>query len=190
MANQAGPPAHVLSNRLLGRLRGRQPKADRSPSRDRQAQAWCRRLRGRGSAETRLFPPGRGPFAIDRFGERLRNRDGKHRARERVRPLCRHVQPSLVQSLSRAAGRRDGSVPHRTAAIRIQAQRAHPRSLRELFGDPAVTGPADRGLQRPAHDRRENVPVAPDDARSGGGRKPCPTPTSSCHTCWGPIENP
>ena len=37
-------------------------------------------------------------------------------------------------------------------------------SFCQLFGDAAITGPADRRLQCNAHDRRANVPLAPDDA--------------------------
>src|SRR4029078_6571791 len=62
------------------------------------------------------------------------------------------------------------SMPNRTAAIRIQEQRTRARSLRELFGNTAFAGAADRRMQFDAHDRREDVSVAPDDARSGRRR--------------------
>jgi len=58
-------------------------------------------------------------------------------------------------------------MPNRAAAIRIQEQRTRARSLRELFGNTAFAGPADRRMQFDAHDRREDVSMAPDDARSG-----------------------
>ena len=47
----------------------------------------------------------------------------------------------------------------------------HVRDLvRELLGNAALTGPADSRLQFNAHDRREDLPLAADDARQGRRR--------------------
>jgi len=57
-----------------------------------------------------------------------------------------------------------GSLPNRIVAIGIRAQRTRARSLRQLFGDAAVTGSADRRVQCLAYNGAESVPMAPDDA--------------------------
>ena len=63
-----------------------------------------------------------------------------------------------------AIGGPHGSLPDRIVAIGIQEQRTRPQSLRQLFGDAAVTGPANRRLQYRAYDGRKNVPMAAHDA--------------------------
>jgi len=55
-------------------------------------------------------------------------------------------------------------MPDRIVAIRIQEQRTRVQSLRQLFRDAAVAGPADCRVQCHAFDRGENLPVAPHDA--------------------------
>jgi hypothetical protein len=66
-----------------------------------------------------------------------------------------------------AAGGRHGSLPNRIVAIGIQAQRTRTRSLRQLFGDAAITSSTNGRVQCHAYDGRENVQVASHDARSG-----------------------
>ena len=54
--------------------------------------------------------------------------------------------------------------PTRIVTFGIQPQRTRAQSLRQLFGDAAVTGPTDCRLQYHAHDGRKNVPLAAHDA--------------------------